>query len=85
LTHFGRLKKLALEQAVDLRARGVKVILLYAENDAGRDELARYFGKRDPSAYDHATVRIVPDADHNMTAGHARDAIRQALNDAVPH
>ena len=70
-------------QARELQARDVSVFLVYGENDGGLDELVRHFGKRDAAAYGHATVRIVSNAEHNMTAPHARQAILEALIDAV--
>ncbi|WFR98564.1 alpha/beta hydrolase [Rhizobium tumorigenes] len=79
LSSAGRLKAAIRQQAQQLQARGVAVFLLYAENDGGLDELARHFGKRHASGYDHATVRIAAGAEHNMTARHARDEILKEL------
>ncbi len=79
----GRLTARIRQQAQQLRGRGVPVFLLYAENDGGLDELARHFGKRQPTAYEHATVQITQGTEHNMTARHARDAICKALIECV--
>lgn len=79
----GRLTRLTRAQAETLNQRNVSVHLLYADNDAGLDELARHFGRREPDQYDHATVRIVQGAEHNMTAPFAREAILQSAIEAV--
>ncbi|MDO1585248.1 alpha/beta hydrolase [Rhizobium oryzicola] len=80
---FSRLSLSVQRQAKQLQMRGVTSILVYAENDGGLDELARHFGRKAPEDYDHATMRIVRDAEHNMTARHARATILQALRDAA--
>lgn len=79
----GKLTRFTQQQARQLQERGVTSILLYADNDGGMDELARHFGKRAAEDYDHARVRIVSGAEHNMTAPFAREAILQALLDAA--
>lgn len=79
----GRLTRFTRQQARQLQERGVTSILLYADNDGGMDELARHFGKRPAEDYDHAQVRIIAGAEHNMTAPFAREAILQALLDAA--
>jgi alpha-beta hydrolase superfamily lysophospholipase len=76
-----RLRTKARQQAEALSQRGVKSIHVFAEGDAGLDELARLFGKRAPADYHHAAVRIISDTEHNMTAPHARGAILQAIVD----
>ena len=78
-----RLTRTVREQADALHARGVVSFLILAENDAGRDELVRHFGDRPAADYENAVVRIVPDAEHNMTARHARKAILNGVVDAV--
>lgn len=75
--------RMAKYQAETLLARGVKPRLVYAENDGGLDELARFFGRLDPKAYHHAHVSVVSGAEHNMTAGHARRAILDEMVAAV--
>lgn len=80
---YSRLSVAAQRQAKDLLARGVTSIFIFAENDAGLDELARHFGNRKPHEYDHATVRLVNNAEHNMTARHARMAVLQGIRDAA--
>ncbi|MBZ5819835.1 MULTISPECIES: alpha/beta fold hydrolase [unclassified Rhizobium] len=79
LSSAGRLTASIRQQAQQLQDRGVAVFLLYAENDGGLDELARHFGKRHASEYDHATIRIAAGAEHNMTARYARDEILKEL------
>ena len=71
------------QQAELLYARGVVSFLILAHNDAGLDELVRHFGDRPALDYQNAVVRIVPDAEHNMTARHAREAIVNGILDAV--
>ncbi len=83
LTGAGRLTRTTRQQAETLRSRGVAVHLLYADNDGGLDELARHFGRKPPEAYDHARVRVVAGAEHNMTAPFAREAIIADLREAV--
>jgi alpha-beta hydrolase superfamily lysophospholipase len=78
-----QLTRTVRSQAETLRARGVVSFLILAENDAGRDELVRHFGDRPAADYENAVVRIVPDAEHNMTARHARKAILNGVVDAV--
>lgn len=79
----GKLTKFTRAQADALKQRNVSVHLVYADNDAGLDELARHFGRREPDQYDHATVRVVRGAEHNMTAPFAREAILQSAIEAV--
>ncbi|OYU50592.1 MAG: hypothetical protein CFE31_03345 [Rhizobiales bacterium PAR1] len=83
LTTIGRLQRALLDQAAGFMARGVKITLVYAENDGGRDELARYFGPMPASGYPHAEVRIITGTEHNMTAPHAQAAILDAISDTV--
>lgn len=78
-----QVNRMAKEQAETLLARGVKPRLIYAENDGGLDELARFFGRLEPQAYRHAAVRVVAGAEHNMTARHARQAILNEMVAAV--
>ncbi|MBB4066538.1 alpha/beta hydrolase [Gellertiella hungarica] len=73
----------ARAQADAIRTRGAAAYLVYADNDGGLDDLARLFGRREPGTHDHAIVRLVPDAEHNMTAPHARQAILSAMIDAA--
>lgn len=75
--------RMAKQQAETLLARGVRPRLVYAENDGGLDELARFFGRLEPQAYRHAAVRVVEGAEHNMTARHARRAILDEIVAAV--
>ncbi|MGR6466429.1 alpha/beta hydrolase [Rhizobium sp. PAMB 3182] len=77
------LYRIVREQTKALRSRGVRTVLVYAENDGGLDELARYFGRRRPQDCDNAEVRIVPDAEHTMSAAHARKAILNAISDVA--
>lgn len=83
VTGAGKLTRFTRQQARQLSERAVNPILIYADNDGGLDELARHFGKKPPEAYEHASVRIVPGAEHNMTASFARDAILTALVEAA--
>lgn len=78
LSPAGRLTKVIRSQAASLQDRQVAVQLIYADNDGGIDELARHFGRKNPEEYDHATVRIIAGAEHNMTAPFARQAILAA-------
>jgi dienelactone hydrolase len=84
-THFARLKQEVNAQAARLNARGLRPILVFADNDAGLDELARYFGRQEPADYDHAEIRVVAETEHNMTAMHAREAMLSALVGAATH
>lgn len=82
----GRVAALARRPAIDenpvragfqaLAARSVRVLLVYAEDDGGRDELARHMGPggRDALALPGVSMRIIPGADHNLTPRHARRA-----------
>ena len=83
LTTIGRLQRALRDQAARFAARGVGITLVYAENDGGRDELARYFGPMPASGYAHAEVRIIAGTEHNMTAPHAQAAILEAISDTV--
>lgn len=83
LTTIGRLQRTLRDQAAGFIARGVKITLVYAENDGGRDELARYFGPMPAAGYPHAEVRIIAETEHNMTAPHAQAAILAAISDTV--
>lgn len=78
-----RVNRMAKEQAATLLARGVKPRLVYADNDGGLDELARFFGRLEPAAYRHADVCVVAGAEHNMTARHARRAVLDEMIAAV--
>jgi alpha-beta hydrolase superfamily lysophospholipase len=83
LTLAGRLRQAVRDQAASFVARDVKIILLYAENDGGRDEVIRYFGPEPAGGYAHAEVRVVPGTEHNMTAPHAQAAILDAITDTA--
>lgn len=83
LTTIGKLQRALRDQAAGFVARGVRITLVYAENDGGRDELARYFGPMPAAGYPHAEVRIITGTEHNMTAPHAQAAILEAISDTV--
>lgn len=57
-----------------LAARGTKTVIIYGEEDGGRDELALYFGdsSRRFTELPGARLVIIPDTDHDLTPIPAR-------------
>lgn len=60
-----------------LAARGTKTVVIYGEDDGGRDEFARYFGStsRQFSDLPGARLVIIPDTDHDLTPLAARQQL----------
>lgn len=60
-----------------LAQRGCRIAVVYSEEDGGRDEFARYFGsdKQRFGALAHTSLRVLPGADHDLSASHARDQV----------
>ena len=65
----------------EIVARGARIDLVYADGDAGLDELERIFGPGGERALALPGVRktILPSADHLLTARHARAGLRAVL------
>ncbi len=85
LTLAGRLRGAVRARFTAFEARGVEVALVYAIGDGGLDELEKYCGNQGKwlSRFSNVTVRLVENADHNMTADHAQDAIFQAIETLI--
>ena len=68
-----------------LSARGARVLLVYSEDDGGRDELARHMGPdgRDAARLPGLSLRILPGADHNLTTRRAREAFASCVEEFV--
>ncbi|WP_406856371.1 alpha/beta fold hydrolase [Alsobacter sp. KACC 23698] len=66
-----------------LSARGARVLLVYSEDDGGRDELARHMGPngRDAARLPGLSLRIIAGADHNLTTRRARDAFARCVEE----
>lgn len=60
-----------------LAARGTRTVVVYSEEDGGRDELARYFDGVNHRLIDLPGTRlvIVPDTDHDLTPVPAREQL----------
>jgi len=65
----------------ELAERDVSVSLFYSEGDAALQELARYMGPGGERLADYPNVEklIIPDADHNLTPPHAREALARLV------
>ena len=74
LTLMGRLSARVNGRFAALHRRGVPVALIYADNDAGLDELATYCGRagRRLARWPSVSLTVVDAADHNMTSARAR-------------
>ena len=81
LTLPGRLRGKVRTRFFDFEQRRVQVGLVYAQGDGGLDELAKYCGGGGAwlSRFPNVTLRTVADADHNMTAAHAQNAIFEEI------
>ncbi|GGH10181.1 hypothetical protein GCM10007036_06560 [Alsobacter metallidurans] len=66
-----------------LSERGCRVLLVYSEDDGGRDELARHIGPggREAEALPGLSLRIIPGADHNLTPRHARETYARCVEE----
>jgi pimeloyl-ACP methyl ester carboxylesterase len=66
-----------------LKARKVDISLIYSAHDAGLEQLNRYFGRDGVSLKKvvDATVKIIPDADHNLTQPHAQSVYIKEIRD----
>lgn len=73
ITHEGRALR---EDFRTLARRDVKLTLVYSEHDAGLDYFTGWFGPKGERLHDfpNAQIRLIPDADHNLTPDHARRA-----------
>jgi pimeloyl-ACP methyl ester carboxylesterase len=60
-----------------LTARGTRTVVLYSEDDGGRDEFARYFGANSEHFINSPEQRfvIIPDTDHDLTPLPARERL----------
>ena len=64
-----------------LAQRGSRVLVVYGEEDGGRDEFAKYYGPRSDSFVrtpGHKLV-ILPDTDHDLTQKAARDKLLEEV------
>lgn len=61
----------------EMAARGTQTLVIYGEEDGGRDEFARYFGNdgRGFSGLPGARLLIIPDTDHDLTPLAAREQL----------
>lgn len=85
LTMMGRLHARVNDRFDAMNARGMPVALVYADNDAGLDELAAYCGRggRRLARWPTISLTVVPATDHNMTAPHAQNVIFDRILDVV--
>lgn len=69
----------------DLSARGARITLVYSAGDPGIAELERHAGPGATAIMNLPGVRItvIPDADHNMTPKHARDALLGIFRETI--
>ena len=60
-----------------MAARGTKIVVIYGEEDGGRDEFARYFGANGKGflRLKGARLLLLPETDHNLTSEHARNSL----------
>jgi pimeloyl-ACP methyl ester carboxylesterase len=77
-----------VRSAADFRTlaqRGVRALLAYGADDPGLDELKYHFGHggRLLRRHAHTDLRIVPDADHNLSVPSARVAFAELLAGAL--
>jgi len=81
LTLLGRLRGKVRARFFGFEQRRVQVGLVYAQGDGGLDELAKYCGGGGAwlARFSNVTLRTVDDADHNMTAAHAQNAIFEEI------
>ncbi len=81
LSMHNRLDRLVHRRMKALRDRGCHVALIYSENDPGLEELDAYFGqdRKRLDGYANTKLIFVPDADHNMTPPHAREALHREI------
>ncbi len=69
----------------ELKSRGAEVLLVYSENDPGLAELERHLGDRGRAETPLPGVRraMIRQADHELTAQSARDALGAAIGEFV--
>lgn len=85
LTLMGRLYARVNDRFAGLHARGVPVSLIYADNDAGLDELAVYCGRggKRLGRWPSVTLTVVDAADHDMTSARAQTVIFDHIVDVT--
>lgn len=77
LSMHNRLDRLVHGRMAALQRRGVPALIVFSEEDPGLEELASYFGPdyRRLTPYRNAKLVFLPEADHNLTPGPAREAL----------
>ena len=69
------------QKMAGIARRGTRIVLIFSEEDGGRDEFARYFGKAGGrfSMLPNTRLVILPDADHDLTPLAARHRLFEEI------